>query len=557
MGEIKLFTKGKIFVKFRSISVALFVAAFIIIAIVMLFAFDSVTMQISAEYAERYAASSAEALSAHIAREIGLISIAVHSGDVIEWMQDEFDTGKKEHAFDVFSSIVSQLYSYNLYIGVMKSLNEYRAEIGGHAGSIQPIAVLNEDEPTDTWFFDTVNSNYTYRLNVDIDHILQRKRVWLDYRVELSGETLGVICTGLEFSHIAGELFSQYKSNNMRGLIIDRAGTIYMDSSLMNNNDFLHNEYSTTLREEFSDIEMIKSIEAYISQKDGNWSDTNPPGILKLSTNQYKYMTIAPIRHTEWSIIILSDTTTLFDATYFIPIIITVLALLIAFAIASSFASYRILFEPLRKLDESLAKLNEHNAETIFGGERDDELGHLSNTIQDLFNKANIDPLTGLFNRRYMDSTVERILGLLSRSGGVLSVLMLDIDFFKRFNDTYGHDAGDKCLQAVARALSDSVSRVDDMIVRYGGEEFAVILPNTDEKGACFFAEKLLLNVHGLNIPHEKNDASEYVTISIGVTTGKTEYTQNLTMYLKRADEALYTSKESGRNRYTYKDFEA
>jgi len=297
---------------------------------------------------------------------------------------------------------------------------------------------------------------------------------------------------------------------------------------------------------------VIRTVEEHLHEADGFWSEIGEPGVTRLSPGQFRLMTIAPIKHTEWSIIILSDTTTLFDTTYFVPVMIAALTLLIAFAMVSSIVSYRILFKPLKNLDDSLLKLNEHNAENIFGAERDDELGHLSNTIQDLFNKANIDPLTGLYNRRFMDSSMERVMGLLSRSDGLLSVLMLDIDFFKRYNDTYGHEAGDKCLQAVAHALSDSVSRVNDVVVRYGGEEFAIILPNTDSEGARSFAEKLQKNVNELNIPHDKNEAAPYVTVSIGITTGKVERKHDLSMYLKRADEALYMSKESGRNRYTY-----
>jgi len=328
-----------------------------------------------------------------------------------------------------------------------------------------------------------------------------------------------------------------------------------MDSSLMEDNHFLYDEYITTLREVFTDTEMISTIETHLSEIDGFWDVVGEPGIFNLSSGSYNFMTIAPIRHTDWSIVILSGTTTLFDTTYFVPIMIVILALLVAFAIASSLVSYNILFKPLHNLDNSLAKLNEHTTENIFGTERDDELGHLSNTIQDLFNKANIDPLTGLYNRRFMDSSMERILGLLSRSNGLLSVLMLDIDFFKRFNDTYGHDPGDKCLQAVAHALSYTVSRVNDIIVRYGGEEFVIILPNTDSEGACMFAEKLLENVRELNIPHEKNEAAECVTISIGATTGQVDHQQDLVMYLRRVDEALYISKNNGRNRYTFLDF--
>jgi len=554
-GGRALFKKGKISVKFRKISISLFVVAFIIMAVVMFFAFDNVTMQISSDYAERYTASSADALSAHIMKEIGLLSIAAQSEDVMAWLADEFDEEKKVHAFDMLSSIISQLYSYNLYIGVASSLNEYRTEIIETSGTIRPFATLRADEPADAWFFDTINSDQDYIITVNMDREMRRKRVWLDYRIERNGTPLGVICTGLEFSHIVGELFSQYESNNMRGLIVDHNGTIFMDSSLMEDNEFLHDVYTSTLSDEFTDPVMINAVEAQLKGTDGFWNEIGETSVTRLNTGQFRFMTIAPIRHTEWSIIILSNTTTLFNTTYFVPVMITVLTLLIAFAVASSIASYRILFKPLQKLDDSLLQLNEHSADDIFGAERDVVLGHLSNSILDLFNIANVDPLTGLYNRRFMDSSMERVMGLLSRSEGLLSALMLDIDFFKRFNDTYGHDAGDKCLQAVAHALSYSVSRVNDIVVRYGGEEFAIILPNTDSEGARAFADKLLKSIRDLKIPHEKNEAAEYVTLSIGVTTGNVEYKQDLDMYLKRADEALYTSKESGRNKYTYLDF--
>jgi len=555
-GGIKLFRRGRIADRFRRISIVLFTVAFILVAMIMYYAFNILSSQISAEYAERYAASSAEALRAHIAGEIGVITVAAHSDEVVEWMKDEFNDEKKDHAFIVLSSIVSQLYSYNLYIGVAGTNNEYRVEAGKTTDDIRPFAILDADEPDDAWFFNTINSENDYLITVDIDRMMQRKRVWLDYKIEYSGVPLGVICTGLEFSHVVGEIFSKYDSNNMRGIIVDKNGVIYMDSSLMENREFLHNEYMMTFNEVFTDPVMIDAIEAHQNKMDGYWRSSREPDFIRLSSGQFQFMTIAPIGLTDWSIIILSQSTSLRETMYFLPIMITVLVLLIAFAAISSFIGYRILFKPLQKLDDSLAQLNEHSTTGIFGTDRDDELGHLSNTILDLFNKANIDPLTGLHNRRFMDSSMERIMGLLSRSeDGILSVLMLDIDFFKRYNDTYGHDEGDKCLQAVAQALSHSVSRVNDLVIRYGGEEFTVILPNTDKEGACFFAERLLQNIRDLNILHEKNDAAGYVTVSIGATTGKVSIHHDLSMFLKRADEALYTSKESGRNKYTFVEY--
>ena len=166
--------------------------------------------------------------------------------------------------------------------------------------------------------------------------------------------------------------------------------------------------------------------------------------------------------------------------------------------------------------------------------------------------KAYYDALTGIHNRRFFDENLKRLLKMLSRSGGFLSLLMIDIDFFKKYNDTYGHSEGDNCLRIIAETISKTITRTDDFIARYGGEEFAVVLPNTNESGARLIAEKMIQKIRYRNIPHEKSDIAEYVTISIGAITGKTKHTQNTKDYIKRADEMLYTSKQSGRNRYTF-----
>ena len=166
--------------------------------------------------------------------------------------------------------------------------------------------------------------------------------------------------------------------------------------------------------------------------------------------------------------------------------------------------------------------------------------------------KAYYDALTGIYNRRFFDENLNRLLKTLSRSGGVLSLLMIDIDFFKKYNDTYGHSEGDKCLKTIAETLSKSIPRIDDFVVRYGGEEFAVVLPNTNEFGARLIAEKLLQNIRYRNIPHEKSSIAKFVTISIGAITGKAEHTQNAGDYIKRADDMLYKAKQSGRNKYIF-----
>jgi len=208
---------------------------------------------------------------------------------------------------------------------------------------------------------------------------------------------------------------------------------------------------------------------------------------------------------------------------------------------------YAVLLDEYRRLLRQLRRATRVSDRTT---------NNLYESKQDLTDKVHFDALTGIYNRRFMEDNLKRILKSIARSGGCLSVLMADIDFFKRYNDTYGHSEGDACLKTVAEAIAGCLFRADDFVARYGGEEFAVILPNTDESGARFVANKILEAVRACDIPHEKNEVAGYVTISIGVTTSDVRQGQSGKDYIIRADTALYQSKQNGRNRYTYMDFD-
>jgi diguanylate cyclase (GGDEF)-like protein len=169
-------------------------------------------------------------------------------------------------------------------------------------------------------------------------------------------------------------------------------------------------------------------------------------------------------------------------------------------------------------------------------------------------NMSRHDPLTGLHNRRAMEEKLEGVIKSLSRSGSALSLMMVDVDFFKAYNDVYGHLKGDDCLRVVADVIGASLFRTDDFAARYGGEEFVVVLPNTNERGAYKVAGRLLENMRARAIPHKKSSVAGYVTISIGATSSNAEYAQSANDYIDRADKALYKSKQNGRNRYTFKD---
>jgi diguanylate cyclase (GGDEF)-like protein len=163
---------------------------------------------------------------------------------------------------------------------------------------------------------------------------------------------------------------------------------------------------------------------------------------------------------------------------------------------------------------------------------------------------SHLDGLTGIANRRHFDEILSKEQGRLGRLGGSLSLIMLDIDFFKAYNDNYGHGTGDECLIQVAKALSGIVKRPTDLLARYGGEEFAVILPDTDLEGAMQVAKSLHDEINRLNIAHAFTPIADHVTLSLGVASLVAEPgSASLEDLLKRADDALYKAKEAGRNR--------
>jgi len=167
---------------------------------------------------------------------------------------------------------------------------------------------------------------------------------------------------------------------------------------------------------------------------------------------------------------------------------------------------------------------------------------------------ANADGLTGLANRRIIDEFMEKETALSHRNIQPIAVIMIDLDNFKAYNDNYGHIAGDSCLKKVSKVLKNAVTRPQDLVGRYGGEEFCVILPNTNLDGAMYVAEYIRKDVEQLGIPHSSNADLQVVTLSVGASSRIPDNNAPSNQLLNEADKALYAAKMAGKNRVVSSD---
>ncbi len=173
----------------------------------------------------------------------------------------------------------------------------------------------------------------------------------------------------------------------------------------------------------------------------------------------------------------------------------------------------------------------------------------LSRMDKELQEMARVDALTGVANRRRFFDQIKKEWSRAQRFGRPVSVFIIDVDNFKKYNDTYGHLEGDKCLREVAQELQSHINRPGDLLARYGGEEFAVLLPETSLDDARQVAEKCRAGIEGLQIPHEKNEQWGVVTISVGTSCGIPDKANGYADLLEMADQVMYDSKTGGRNK--------
>lgn len=222
--------------------------------------------------------------------------------------------------------------------------------------------------------------------------------------------------------------------------------------------------------------------------------------------------------------------------------------------IAFAFGASDFVEKPFREI-ELLARIRssvrlKHEIESRKAREREllESARQVSDLNRLLVHLSLVDGLTGIANRRCFDVSLDREWRRAQRNKASISIVMMDIDYFKEYNDNYGHRAGDQCLVSVARAIKSTLQRPGDMVARYGGEEFVAILPETEEAGAVKVAEQMRNGILDCNIPHGFSKVGSSVTASFGVCSVVADPALGQEDFVNQADEALYHAKDKGRN---------
>jgi diguanylate cyclase (GGDEF)-like protein len=397
------------------------------------------------------------------------------------------------------------------------------------------VYTVDPDDPEHYWYNMTLYETEKYNFNINYNPALGITNLWINVPVfDSYYKPIGILGTGMNLSDFLTGIYRNY-SEKEELYFFNAAGEITgaRNTQLVADKVKLDEELGQTGEDILVGVNHLRTGEIkYFETKDFN-------GVAAFGAIPALEWYLTSIHRFTFAESLKTGMTILFATMMVVVFSI--------FAVFNIFVA--VLLEPINRITKKIIQLySDWELSPQSKDIQEDEIG----TLGEFLDMTVIDQLTGIYNRRFMDGNLRKIVKSLSRTGGNLSILMVDIDFFKKYNDTYGHDIGDKCLIKVANVLVQCIAREDDFVSRYGGEEFVVVLPNTDESGARMMAEKILKKTYECGIPHVASEVADFVSVSVGGTTGIVKHSQKGSDYIKCADIALYKSKQNGRNQYTF-----
>ncbi|MCL2801367.1 MAG: ATP-binding protein [Treponema sp.] len=381
-------TKNKLASRFRNINMLFVVNILIAIIAVSAVMILNLTDSAAKSSVHSYTMETAHILASYLNREIMLVRHAAGTKEIIEWFIDEKNPEKRFAAYQRMMHYADMLQIGSVYFVISSSLDEYSIDSGMPYSAFAPFDSIDPDNLYDQWFFEALNSDFDFTLNLDVDKVTDTRRIWINYKIMDNGKPIGIFCSALQFDDVFTELFSLYDHESVIGYIIDENGIIQI-SSYMPEPDLIQADYTVYDFDEerhIFDINSEPSFTAIINSRLKNPVIHNSLRIetdaAKLTSGNFQYMSIAPIPNTNWFTVTFFSSSALFDiSNALIPIIIVVLAFIV-FVTASSVLIQKIVFKPLHLFTQSVSKAINGNLD-IYGIERDDEFGELSRAAKE------------------------------------------------------------------------------------------------------------------------------------------------------------------------------
>jgi signal transduction histidine kinase/DNA-binding response OmpR family regulator len=374
----KLFKKIRLVTHVRNINILLLALVIIVISVMTAFFVNGITRDASKELALFYSKEAVEKFNAYISRDLALVQKVSRSNAVTSWFSDEGNQEKRLTAYNEMMDYVDLLQSVELYFGIYESLNEFSIFSGATLDEFVHYDRLSPDNPDNAWYYECMESENDYVLNIDIDKYSNRWRLWINHKVFDGSDFVGIFCSGLRIETVLSDMYGQYDVKNVKGYIIDKYGSIQMDSS---HYDLHTEENDLHIHTASADPVFTGTIDSYLEKIDGYFDKQMQPEVFELPSGPYGYVSIAPIYGTDWSAVTFFNTGSLFGIAKLFPLLIVMLSAFVFYAIAGSLLMYRLVFVPLNQLTKSILKTKSGKM-TIFGYNRNDEIGDLAKTVQ-------------------------------------------------------------------------------------------------------------------------------------------------------------------------------
>ncbi len=572
--------------RFLQVVISISIVAIILSVAFIYYTLSNKVNELSKKFAVQYALKEKSRITSPIKKEIALVQNLADSPILRKWAQNENNTDLKAKALAELESYRKNFQDSSYFFIIDESKNYYFNNSKNEYLNNQYQYTLDEENEDDKWYFATMEQVDDYYINMNYDRALKTTKLWIDAIIyNKEDKKIGMLGTGFSLDRFIQD-FLKSDSKFVTPLLFDSKGYIraYQDTNLIELCT-INKEVSKTDEKTIFKLLQGKDADKLQSMMNDLSNNSNKVSTVKFEMqNDNRIAAVTYIQSMNWFIMTLLDNSKILNMWDFLPTIAVLIVSLFVIAGAIIFFINRFILKPISHLTEFTKVIADGNYDKKISMDFDNEFGTLAdsfnkmaNTINEHINHleklveqrteeleernkeldrlASLDGLTRLCNRRVFNEILNKEWKRLKREKRPLSLLFLDIDFFKQYNDFYGHQQGDECLKKIASILDEEARRPADLAARYGGEEFVILLPNTPESGAWQKATEVKHKIKEVNISHKKSKVSSHVTCSIGVATVVPNNNFNADEFLDAADEALYEAKESGRDRAVKADF--